>query len=61
MWRGFEPGYGGGGEVACFAQKMKDKYNERIARVTGLNAKHIKVTMFDGPAKGEKRKFAYKQ
>eukprot|EP00974_Lingulodinium_polyedra_P096738 9376872-Lingulodinium_polyedra.AAC.1 len=40
---------------------MKDKYNERIARVTGLNTKHIKVTMLDGPAKGEKRKFTYKQ
>eukprot|EP00974_Lingulodinium_polyedra_P130678 11214781-Lingulodinium_polyedra.AAC.1 len=40
---------------------MKDQYNERVARVTGLSTKHIKVTLLDGPAKGEQRKSTYKQ
>ena len=39
----------------------KDKYNERTAEVTGLISRMAKVTMLDGPAKGEKRKVAYNQ
>ena len=39
----------------------KDKYNERTAEVTGLNSRQAKVTMLDGPSKGEKRKVAYNQ
>ena len=45
--------------VTCYAQKNKDKYNERTAKVTGLISRAAKVTMLDGPAKGEKRKVAY--
>ena len=47
--------------VTCYAQKDKDKYNERTAKVTGLISRAAKVTMLDGPAKGEKRKVAYNQ
>ena len=48
-----------GDKVLTHAAKNKAKYDQRRAEVTGFLTNTVKVTMLDGPAKGEKRKLAY--
>jgi len=48
-----------GDTAVCYSNKRKDRHNERKASVDRLNAKHVWLTMLEGPAKGEKRTAGY--
>ena len=48
-----------GATVICYAQKNKEKFNEKKATVNRLNTKVAVLTMLEGPAKGENRKADY--